>query len=51
MGDENVPEEQAAWLGQPAQAEDFPALAEVGPTQPSLALEGASDMVGVLLFY
>lgn len=41
-----MPEEQADWLGQPAQAEDLPALEDVGPTQPSLALDGgASDMV------
>lgn len=45
-GEEKVPEEQAAWFGQPAQAEDFPAEEEVGPTQPSLALGGgASAMI------
>lgn len=45
-GEENAPEEQADWFGQPAQAADLPALEEVGPTQPSLALDGgASAMV------
>lgn len=42
-GEENAPEEQAPWFGQPAQAAALPASWEVGPTQPSLALDGASD--------
>lgn len=44
-GEEKVPVEQAAWFGQPAQAEDLPALAEVGPTQPWFALEGGTSMI------
>jgi len=50
-GEEKAPVEQADWLGQPAQAEAFPAFWEVGPTQPSFASEGASpedDIVSYL---
>ena len=37
-------------MGHPAHADDLPALEEVGPTQPSLALDGgASDMVRKLM--
>jgi hypothetical protein len=42
VGEENAPEEQDNWFGQPAQAEDLPASCEVGPTHPALASEGAS---------
>ena len=42
-GEENDPVEQAPWLGQPAQAAALPASWEVGPTHPSLALDGAAD--------
>lgn len=49
-GEEKAPEEQAPWFGQPAQAAALPASWEVGPTHPSLALDGAADdMVGILM--
>ena len=41
-GDENAPDEQADWLGHPAQADALPASWEVGPTQPSFAFDGFS---------
>lgn len=41
-GDEKAPVEHADWFGQPAHADAFPAVWEVGPTQPSLASVGAS---------
>ena len=52
-GDENAPDEQAVWFGQPAHADAFPASEEVGPTHPSLASEGASPPVeeDIVLFY
>ena len=48
-----MPDEQADWLGQPAQAEALPASSDCGPTQPSLALDGGAseedDMMFVVL--
>ena len=49
-GEEKAPDEQADWLGQPAHAEAFPAPWEVGPTQPSLALEGTSPEDDDIIF-
>ena len=42
----NFPEEQADWLGQPAQAEALPASSDCGPTHPSFALDGGGPAAG-----
>ena len=41
-GELKAPEAQADWLGQPSQAEFFPAVSASGPTHSELALAGVA---------
>ena len=44
-----LPEAQAAWLGHPSHAEDFPAFSLETPGQSSLAFEGTSSVIFIVL--